>query len=79
MWCLWRERNARNFEGCERTILDLLSCSFSEPYLTGCGLFSLSNFLELFYFIFVLLDLNCYASSTYLVLDAFFINKTYCL
>ena len=23
MWCLWRERNARQFEGCERRIADL--------------------------------------------------------
>jgi hypothetical protein len=23
MWCLWRERNARNFEDCEHEIIEL--------------------------------------------------------
>ena len=23
MWCLWRERNARTFEGCEQSVVEL--------------------------------------------------------
>ena len=25
LWCIWRERNARNFEGCERSMLEIKS------------------------------------------------------
>ena len=25
MWCIWRERNARSFEGCERSLLEIKS------------------------------------------------------
>ncbi len=45
--------------------------------MSAIGLFSFSNFLE-FLFIFTLLDLNWFSSSTRLVsLMHFFINKTY--
>ena len=29
MWCIWRERNSRSFEGCERSILEFKSFFFS--------------------------------------------------
>ena len=32
MWILWRERNSRTFEGCERTIQDLKSFSFTHSW-----------------------------------------------
>jgi hypothetical protein len=35
MWCLWRERNARTFEGCELSIAEL-KLQFFAIYLTGC-------------------------------------------
>ena len=25
LWCIWRERNARSFEGCERSLLEIKS------------------------------------------------------
>ena len=25
LWCIWRERNARSFEGCERSMLEIKS------------------------------------------------------
>ena len=25
LWCIWRERNARSFEGCERPMLEIKS------------------------------------------------------
>jgi hypothetical protein len=42
MWCLWRERNARTFEGCEQTILDLKLNLFN--WMSATDLFSFSNF-----------------------------------
>jgi hypothetical protein len=44
MWCLWRERNARSFEGCERSIIDLKSQLLKTlfDWMLVIGLFSLS-------------------------------------
>ena len=49
MWCLWRERNARTFEDCERNIVDLKLLFFRSLYewIRATGLFS-SSFIEFF-------------------------------
>lgn len=45
MWCIWIEMNARNFEGCEWTILDLKLQIFRTLYewMAATRLFSFSN------------------------------------
>ena len=50
MRCLWRERNARTFEGCERNIFDLklLLLRTLFDWMFATGLFSFHNFLEFF-------------------------------
>ena len=50
MWCLWRERNARTFEDCERNILDLkiLFLRTLFDWMAATSLFSFSNLLEFF-------------------------------
>jgi hypothetical protein len=53
MWCLWRERNDRQFEDKERTIEDLISFffhslySWSDAFLAPLT-FSFNDFLVLF-------------------------------
>jgi hypothetical protein len=32
LWCLWREHNDRNFENCERTLLEFKSLFFITLY-----------------------------------------------
>ena len=48
VWCLWRERTARSFEGCELSIINLkmqfLQTLFDR--MLAIGLFSFSSFLE---------------------------------
>ena len=48
VWCLWWERIARNFEWCERTILDLklqfVRALFEQ--MTASGFFSFSNLID---------------------------------
>uniref|UniRef100_A0A2N9FZM9 Reverse transcriptase domain-containing protein n=1 Tax=Fagus sylvatica TaxID=28930 RepID=A0A2N9FZM9_FAGSY len=49
MWCLWRERNIRMFEGCELNIVELklqFYCYLID-WLSATGLFSFSNLLDL--------------------------------
>jgi uncharacterized membrane protein YqjE len=42
LWCLWRERNDRNFEDCERTLEELESFfSHTLVSLVSCIYFSL--------------------------------------
>ena len=55
LWCIWRERNDRTFEGCERNILDLkiLLLRTLFDWMTATSLFSFSNFLEFFDYCFV--------------------------
>jgi hypothetical protein len=51
MWCLWRERNARTFEDCERNVLELKLVFFRTlfDWMTTTGLLSFLSFLEFFY------------------------------
>jgi hypothetical protein len=46
MWCLWRERNARTFEDCERNVLDLKLKNFRTlfDWMSANGLFSFASF-----------------------------------
>ena len=48
MWCLWRERNSRTFEGCEINVLDLKLQLFRTlfEWLSISGMFSFTNMLE---------------------------------
>jgi hypothetical protein len=32
LWCLWRERNDRNFEDCERMVVEIKSFFFNTLY-----------------------------------------------
>ena len=49
MWCLWRERNARTFEGCELSVVELKLQFYRYlfDWLSATGLFSFSNLLDL--------------------------------
>ena len=48
MWCIWRERNAKNLDRCERSTLDwkthFLRTLFQ--WLSALGKFSFSNLME---------------------------------
>ena len=49
MWCLWRECNARTFEGCELNIVELklqFYCYLFD-WLFATGLYRFSNLLDL--------------------------------
>ncbi len=49
MWCLWRERIMRTFEGCETSVVDFqlqfFQCLFD--WLTATRIFSFSNVFDL--------------------------------
>ena len=47
MWYLWRERNARTFEGCESNILDMKLLLFKTLFdrMSAIGLFSFDSFI----------------------------------
>ena len=55
MWCLWRERNARHFEDCERSVVDLKLLFFQTLYewVYSLGLFSINSTMDL-------IDLCCF-------------------
>ena len=40
LWCIWCKRNARRFEGCERSMLDFKSFFFTHSPRLECGLLS---------------------------------------
>ncbi len=48
MWCLWRERNLRTFEGCEQHVaeLKLLFLRTLFEWMASTRLFGFSSFLE---------------------------------
>ena len=48
MWCIWRERNARSFEGCERILLDLkmLILKTLAEWVSVSGCFPWSDLIE---------------------------------
>jgi hypothetical protein len=48
MWCIWRERNIRNFKDCEKTVIDLKAFMFKSLYdwMAGHKFFCFSNSLE---------------------------------
>lgn len=33
LWCIWREKNSRNFDGIEKSIIDLKSSLVKIPFL----------------------------------------------
>ena len=73
MWCLWRERNARTFEDCELSVVELklhFYRSFLE-WMSVTRLFRISNMLDLM--IIALFELFCILSPrTRLVFLVFF-------
>jgi hypothetical protein len=48
MWCLWRERKVRTFEGCEQSVLELKLQFYRSlfDWMSTTGLFSFSNSFE---------------------------------
>jgi hypothetical protein len=53
IWCLWRERNNRNFENRERTIVELKSLFFNTLYhwTTALVYLNLPNFHHIYLFL----------------------------
>ena len=49
MWCIWRERNARHFEDCERSVVDLKLPFFQTLYawVNSLGVLSINSIMEL--------------------------------
>ena len=49
MWCLWRERNARIFEDCELSVVEIKLHFYRSllDWMSVTGLFRLSNMLDL--------------------------------
>ena len=49
LWCLWREHNARTFEGCETSVvkLKLQFYHLLFDWMSVTGLFNFSNVLDL--------------------------------
>ena len=39
-WCIWHERNARSFEGCEHSMLEIKYFFFTHSPRLECGLLS---------------------------------------
>ena len=54
IWCIWRERNARSFEGCERSLPEIksFSCTLS---LNGVWFFLIFLVLPFLFFLTVVL------------------------
>ena len=48
MWCLWRERNTRTFEGCEQSVVELKLQFYRSlfDWMSAIEFFSFSNLLE---------------------------------
>jgi len=77
MWCIWRERNARNFEDFEKTSSDYsfvaLNPSSNGSLLTP---FFIPLTLQMFVFFFIVLDLDgCSFLFTFCVLG----SRPFCL
>ena len=49
LWCLWRERNASTFEGCETSVVDLKLHFYRLllDWLSVTGLFNFTNVIDL--------------------------------
>ena len=69
IWCIWRERNARSFEGCERSMLENKSFFFfCTPSVIGVWFFVIFLVLPLlFYLIVVILVPDLWPHSTFLM------------
>jgi hypothetical protein len=48
MWCIWRERNARSFEGCKRSVFDMkmLTLKNLAEWVSVSGCIPCSDFIE---------------------------------
>ena len=48
MWCIWRERNARTFEGCELSIVEMKQLFYRilMDWMAAIGLVRFSNMIE---------------------------------
>ena len=67
MWCIWRERKARYFEGCERFLLEIKSFFFHTLLVWSVAL--LPFFLFYLFIYFFLLPFWLYLIILILVLD----------
>ena len=49
IWCLWRERNARLFEDCESSVVDIKLLFFQtlHAWVNAVGVFSINSITEL--------------------------------
>jgi hypothetical protein len=49
MWCIWRECNSRNYEDCERTVVEIKDMMFKMlyGYLVATNSARFSNFLKI--------------------------------
>ena len=66
IWCIWRERNAESFEGCERSTLEIKSFFFCTLSLIGVCFFVIFLVLPLlFYLIVVILVPDLCPHSTF--------------
>ena len=79
MCCLWRERNARIFEGCELSVVELKLQFYRSllDWMSGTRLFRFSNMLELIDFF--SFWVYCILSSSILLVYLVSFNKVYCL
>ena len=65
MWCLWREYDARSFEDCERSTIEikLLFLRTLFDWVAAWGLFLVHLYFS--FWIYVLYELDCFVSLVY--------------
>ena len=78
LWCIWRKRNARSFEGCERSMLEIKSFFFYTLSLIGVWSFVILLVLPFpFYLIIVILAIDLCPHSTFPMYSSWLFFVTY--